>query len=70
MEELKEMGIEQFGQAYERTHKSGQIRAEYEGCTKEELEEKNVTVKVAGRIMTKRGKLSQAQQLFFSQCFL
>ena len=54
MEELKEMGIEPFGQAYERTHKSGQIRAEYEGCTKEELEEKNVTVKVAGRIMTKR----------------
>ena len=30
MEELKEMGIEPFGQAYERTHKSGQIRAEYE----------------------------------------
>ena len=27
MEELKEMGIEPFGQAYERTHKSGQIRA-------------------------------------------
>ena len=53
MEELKEMGIEPFGQAYERTHKSGQIRAEYEGCTKEELEEKNVTVKVAGRIMEK-----------------
>ena len=45
MEELKEMGIEPFGQAYERTHKSGQIRAEYEGCTKEELEEKNVTRK-------------------------
>ena len=45
MEELKEMGIEPFGQAYERTHKSGQIRAEYEGCTKEELEEKNVTVR-------------------------
>ena len=30
MEELKAMGIDPFGHAYERTHKSGQIRAEYE----------------------------------------
>src|SRR5699024_4954139 len=37
-----------------RTHRSGDIRREYGMCTKEELEEKNVTVKVAGRIMTKR----------------
>ncbi|MGX8833713.1 lysine--tRNA ligase [Amedibacillus sp. YH-ame6] len=54
MEELREMGIEPFGQAYARTHKSGQIRAEYEDFTKEELVEKNVTAKIAGRIMTKR----------------
>ncbi|MEG1475653.1 MAG: lysine--tRNA ligase [Longicatena sp.] len=54
MEELKEMGIEPFGQAYERTYKSGGIKKEFEGFEKEELEEKHVTVKVAGRIMTKR----------------
>lgn len=54
MEDLREMGVEPFGHAYKRTHKSGQIRAEYEECSKEELEEKNVTVKIAGRIMTKR----------------
>lgn len=54
MEDLRAMGIDPFGHAYERTHKSGQIRAEFENLTKEELEEKNVHVKIAGRIMTKR----------------
>lgn len=54
MQDLIDMGIDPFGHAYERTHKSGQIRAEYENFTKEELVEKNVIVKIAGRIMTKR----------------
>ena len=40
MEDLRAMGIEPFGHAYQRTHKSGEIRAAYEDCTKEELEEK------------------------------
>ena len=39
MEELKAMGIDPFGHAYERTHKSGQIREEFGELTKEELEE-------------------------------
>ena len=39
MEDLRAMGIDPFGHAYERTHKSGQIRAEFENLTKEELEE-------------------------------
>ena len=54
MEELRERGIDPFGHAYERTHRSGDIRREFGECNKEELEEKNVTVKIAGRIMTKR----------------
>lgn len=54
MEELKEKGIAPFGQAYERTHKSGQIKGAYEGKEKEELEELDVKVRIAGRIMTKR----------------
>ena len=54
MEELREKGIDPFGHAYARTHRSGDIKKEYGECTKEELDEKNVTVKVAGRIMTKR----------------
>lgn len=54
MEDLRAMGVDPFGHAYQRTHKSGEIRAVYENCTKEELEEQDLTVKIAGRIMTKR----------------
>lgn len=54
MEDLRAMGVDPFGQAYKRTHKSGQIRAEYENCSKEELADKAVNVKIVGRIMTKR----------------
>ncbi|MGN1343619.1 MAG: OB-fold nucleic acid binding domain-containing protein, partial [Traorella sp.] len=54
LKELEAKGIAPFGHRYDRTHKSGQIKAEYEDKSKEELEELNVKVKVAGRIMTKR----------------
>lgn len=54
MEDFREMGIDPFGKAYHRTHKSGQIIPEYASKTKEELEENPVPVSVAGRIMTKR----------------
>lgn len=54
MQDLIDMGIDPFGQRYERTAKCGEITAKYENCTKEELEEKAVKVKVAGRIMRKR----------------
>ena len=54
MQELSDMGIDPFGERYERTHTSSKIREEYDKYTREELEEMNVTVKIAGRIMTKR----------------
>ncbi len=59
MQELKDKGIDPFGQAFERTHRSLDLRQTYGACSKEELEEKQVHVRVAGRIMTKRrmGKL-------------
>ncbi|MEG0564256.1 amino acid--tRNA ligase-related protein, partial [Anaerorhabdus sp.] len=59
MEELKEKGIAPFGAAFERTHRSLELRELYGEKTKEELETLDVHVKVAGRIMTKRrmGKL-------------
>ncbi|MEG0077961.1 MAG: lysine--tRNA ligase, partial [Anaerorhabdus sp.] len=59
MEELKEKGIEPFGAAYDRTHRSLEIKETYGEKTKEELEALDMHVKVAGRIMTKRrmGKL-------------
>lgn len=54
MQDLIDMGIDPFGHRYDRTSNSGKIKAAYEDKTKEELEEMGVTVKIAGRIMTKR----------------
>ena len=54
MEELKALGIDPFGQRYDITHYSGDIKKEYEAFDKEELHEKAIKTKVAGRIMTKR----------------
>lgn len=60
MEELRNKGIDPFGSKYERTALTSDIRKLYGEKTKEELEELNVSVKIAGRIMTKRrnGKIS------------
>ena len=54
MEELREKGIDPFGHAYKRSHHSQQLKDLYGAKTKEELEELNETVSVAGRIMSKR----------------
>ncbi len=54
MQDLIDMGIDPFGQRYERDTKCGEIIAKYENATKEELEEKAVKVRIAGRIMRKR----------------
>lgn len=54
MQDLIDMGIDPFGHAYKRTATSKGIIDQYENCTKEELQEKEVHVKIAGRIMTKR----------------
>ena len=58
-QELLEKGIDPFGSAFERTSNSKILHDTYDDKTKEELEELNINVKVAGRIMTKRrmGKL-------------
>ena len=57
--QLQQMGIYPFGNAYNRTHLAGQIREELGDLSQQEIEEKHVEVKVAGRIMSKRrmGKL-------------
>ena len=53
-EKLKEMGIEPFGQAYNRTHHAQELREECANYSKEELEGLNKVASVAGRIMSKR----------------
>lgn len=51
---LKEMGIDPFGHAFERTSNTQKIAEKYETYDKEQLNELNQEVKVAGRVMTKR----------------
>lgn len=56
MNDLKERGVDPFGGRYERTHFSRELHESYDSKSKEELEEAGKTAKVAGRLMTKRGK--------------
>ncbi|EPZ37513.1 MULTISPECIES: lysine--tRNA ligase [Anoxybacillus] len=56
LHKLREKGIDPFGKRFERTHKAEELFALYGHLSKEELEEKQIHVSVAGRIMTKRGK--------------
>ncbi|RYL88204.1 lysine--tRNA ligase [Sporolactobacillus sp. THM7-4] len=56
LKSLIEQGINPFGGHYERTHDTGKIRELYQSMTAEELEEKNVPVVMAGRLMAKRRK--------------
>jgi len=53
---IRDLGMDPFGHRFDRTHTSKQIKDEYTGKENEELESLNIEVKVAGRIMTKRGK--------------
>ena len=60
VEKIKELGIDPFGEAYERSHHSLDIRRLVEGKTSEEVEALNLNVSIAGRIMfiRKMGKAS------------
>ncbi len=53
---LKENNIAPFGQKFDRDTNSKELIEKYDQFSKEELSEKNEVVKVAGRIMTKRGQ--------------
>ncbi|OOR23102.1 lysine--tRNA ligase [Bacillus mycoides] len=53
---LREQGIDPFGKRFERTNSTTDLVGLYGEFSKEELEEKEITVSIAGRIMTKRGK--------------
>ncbi|GIP30684.1 lysine--tRNA ligase [Paenibacillus sp. J23TS9] len=55
LDELRSLGIDPFGKKYDRTHHAGDLVAKYDGMTKEELDEQHAEVRVAGRIMAKRG---------------
>ena len=56
LEKYKELGIDAFGQRFDRTDTSETLREKFLGKTEEELEELNAHATVAGRIMTIRDK--------------
>ena len=53
---LREQGLDPFGKRFERTNATNDLLSLYGEFSKEELEEKEISVSIAGRIMTKRGK--------------
>jgi lysyl-tRNA synthetase, class II len=55
LEALRAMGINPYPNRYERTHSLAEIVAQFEGRTAEELASLAAGVRIAGRILTKRG---------------
>jgi lysyl-tRNA synthetase class 2 len=55
-QELKDRGIEPFGQKYQRTHTSKQIIEAYDQFDHDHFLDKTYEVSIAGRIMLKRGQ--------------
>lgn len=56
IKDMLEKGINPYGSVYDVTSNSKDIKDLYDSYSNEELESINIEVKVAGRIMTKRGK--------------
>lgn len=54
LEALREKGIDPFGHAFKRTHLTGEIVEKFNDTSKEQLEQIQQKVIIAGRIMTKR----------------
>jgi lysyl-tRNA synthetase class 2 len=56
LSELREKGLDPFGKRFERSHLAAEILEKYSELEKEELDTQNISVTIAGRVMTKRGK--------------
>ena len=72
---LEEKGVKPFGHRYDRTHNAETIVAEFDKYSKEELEQNNFTVKIAGRMMAKRrqgkiGFINILDKFGSTQCYL
>jgi lysyl-tRNA synthetase class 2 len=55
-QELRDQGIDPFGQKYVRTHTTKQLIEAFDQFDHDQLEEKHIEVSIAGRIMLKRGQ--------------
>ncbi|HLR41543.1 MAG TPA: lysine--tRNA ligase [Virgibacillus sp.] len=56
LQSYQDQGLNPFGGKFHRTHLATELKEQYDGFSKEELEEKEDLVTIAGRLMTKRGK--------------
>jgi lysyl-tRNA synthetase class 2 len=56
LDNLRSLGLDPFGKRFERTHLASELIETYGSIEKEELDGKEISVTIAGRIMTKRGK--------------
>ena len=56
MNELREMGINPFGSRFDFTDNTKDLKEKYKDMSKEEFVSNPIPVRIAGRIMTKRGK--------------
>ena len=54
--DLRNQGVDPFGQKYVRTHTTKQLIEAYGSFDHDQLEEKHIEVSIAGRIMLKRGQ--------------
>ena len=55
LKKLEELGINPFGEKFERTHSAHDVLAQCGELSKEDIEEKELTVTISGRLMSKRG---------------
>ncbi len=72
---LKEKGIRPFGQRFDRSDNSQTIFEKYDSYSKEELDQQNFNVKIAGRLMAKRrqgkiGFINISDKFSDIQCYL
>ncbi len=56
MNDLRDKGVDPFGQRFERSDYSIDLKEKYKDADKEQLHEMHIPASVAGRIMSKRGK--------------
>lgn len=56
LSKLRDLGVNPFGDKYERTHWAQEILDQFDSRSKEELETEENLVRVAGRLMAKRGQ--------------
>lgn len=55
LQQWRELGVDPFGERYEVSHRSVDIRAAAQSKTREQLEERRLWVKMAGRVVARRG---------------